>query len=309
MRLVVVTGAGSGIGRATAQRFAKQGSTVVVSDINVETGTQTVELISTSGGTAVFRRLDVADVADWEAFAAWVCDELGVPDVVVNNAGILIGGGFLEQTGADWRRMIAINLMSPLVGSRLFAQRMVDAGTRGHIVNICSVGAFLPTGISPSYVTAKAGAWFGTQALRVELAPHHIGVSAICPGLIRTNLATNGSRGGVTDAESASWAAKLGSGHRFVGRSPNRVAFAVTQAVRFDLATVPVGLEAWLGWYLSRLSPGALRSMTRLLRMDLADHGVELVGRIFGRNLDASADTTALSAGTPTTGAQARGSK
>ncbi len=306
MTLVVVTGAGSGIGRATAQRFAKQGANVVVSDINTETGTETVGLIRNGGGRAFFRRLDVADIEDWEAFTTWVCEEHGVPDVVVNNAGILIAGGFLEQTGADWRRMIAINLMSPLVGSRLFGQRMVDAGTRGHIVNICSVGAFLPTGFAPSYVTAKAGAWFGTQALRVELAPYKIGVSAICPGLIRTNLAANGSRGGVSDAESASWAAKLGSGHRFIGRSPNRVAFAVTQAVRWNVATVPVGAEAWLGWYLSRLSPGLLRAGSGLLRMGLADFATDLSGKVFGRNLDAAVSSTTSQ---PSTSPVVKGSK
>lgn len=309
MTLVVVTGAGSGIGRATAQRFAKQGATVVVSDIDIRTGTRTAELIATAGGTAVFRHLDVADVADWGAFTTWVCDELGVPDVVVNNAGILIAGGFVEQTGADWRRMIAINLMSPLIGSRLFGQRMVDAGTRGHIVNICSVGAFLPTGVAPSYVTAKAGAWFGTQALRVELAPQGIGVSAICPGLIRTGLAGNGSRSGVSVAENDRWTAKLGSGQRFIGRSPNRVAFAVTHAVRFNLATVPVGLEAWLGWYLSRLSPAAMRFLMTLGRMDLAELGVELSGRIFGSNVGASADTSARRASALTIGTAAKGSK
>lgn len=306
MTLVVVTGAGSGIGRATALRFAKQGSTVVVSDINVETGTETVDLITARGGRAVFRRLDVADIEDWEAFTTWVCEEHGVPDVVVNNAGILIAGGFLEQTGADWRRMIAINLMSPLVGSRLFGQRMVDAGTRGHIVNICSIASFIPNQFAPSYSVAKAGVWLGTQALRSELAPYKIGVSAICPGLIRTNLATNGTRGGVSDAESDSWAAKLGSAHRLIGRSPDRVAFAVTQAVRWNVATVPVGIEAWGGWYLSRLSPGLVRAGSGLLRMGLADLITDLSGKIFGRNLGTAMPlTTAL----PTAGPVSKGSK
>ncbi|MBJ8348993.1 SDR family NAD(P)-dependent oxidoreductase [Antrihabitans sp. YC2-6] len=281
MTLVVVTGAGSGIGRATARRFAKRGATVVVSDINEETGRETTELITAKGGKAVFRRLDVADNDDWEGFADWVCTTHGVPDIVVNNAGILIGGGFLEQTAADWRRMIAINMMSPLLGSRLFAARMIEANRRGNIVNICSVGAFLPTALAPSYVTAKAGAWFGTQALRTELAPHKIGVSAICPGLIRTHLAANGSRGGVGTTESDSWAAKLGSGQRFVGRSPSRVADAIEFAVRWNVATVPVGTEAWVGWWLSRTSPSALRALSGLLPAGLADFGADVSAKIF----------------------------
>ncbi|WP_433662328.1 SDR family NAD(P)-dependent oxidoreductase [Nocardia sp. CA-128927] len=88
MSVTVVTGAGSGIGRATAQRFARKGSTVIVADINEQTGADTVGLIEREGGRAVFRRLDVADVAEWETFADWVCAEHGVPQVVVNNAGM-----------------------------------------------------------------------------------------------------------------------------------------------------------------------------------------------------------------------------
>lgn len=282
MSVTVVTGAGSGIGRATAQRFARKGSLLIVSDINEQTGTETVDLIERAGGRAVFRRLDVADVAEWQTFTDWVCAEHGVPQVVVNNAGILIGGGFLEQTGQDWRRMIAINLMSPLVGSRLFVQRMTEAGVRGHIINICSVGAFLPAAAAPSYVTAKAGAWFGTQALRAEFGPQGIGVSAICPGLIRTSLAANGSRGGADKQDSSAWAARLGGVHRHLGRSPDRVAAAIDRAVRWNLSTVPVGIEAWAGWYLYRLSPGVMRGLTGLFTVSFIDAATEQVSKVLG---------------------------
>ena len=86
MAVTVVTGAGSGIGRATALRFARNGFEVVVADINEQTGKETVDLIQDAGGRAVFRRLDVADLTDWEDFTDRVCAEHGVPDVVVNNA-------------------------------------------------------------------------------------------------------------------------------------------------------------------------------------------------------------------------------
>lgn len=282
MPVTVVTGAGSGIGRATAMRFARNGSTVVVADINEQTGHETVELIRKTGGQAVFRRLDVGDVADWEDFTDWVCAEYGVPGIVVNNAGILIGGGFLEQTNADWRRMIQINMMSPLVGSRLFVERMTRTGVLGHIVNVCSAGAFMPTSIAPSYVVAKAGAWLGTQALRAEFGGKGIGVSAICPGLIRTSLAANGPRGGVGDSANLAWTAKLAGWHRHVGRSPDRVAGAIDRAVRWNLSSVPVGIEAWIGWYLYRLSPSAARGLYGLLTMSVLDEGINLSAKVFG---------------------------
>lgn len=281
MTVVVVTGAGSGIGRATARRFARRGATVIVSDINEATGNETVDAIRAKGGNTIFRHLDVGDVEDWEAFVAWTCAEFGVPEIVVNNAGILIGGRFLEQSGEDWRRMVQINLMSPLIGSRLFVERMVDAGSRGHIVNVSSAGAFLPTSVAPSYVTAKAAVWFGSQALRSEFGNQGIGVSVICPGIIRTNLAANGTRSG-TEQESRAWTTQLAAGQRIWVRSPERVAAAVERAVRFNLATIPVGFEAWLLWALYRLSPGLVRGASSAVQMSAVDQLVEFSGKMLG---------------------------
>ncbi|NNH68315.1 SDR family NAD(P)-dependent oxidoreductase [Nocardia uniformis] len=282
MTVTVVTGAGSGIGRASALRFAAKGATVIVADIDERGGNETVTRIRAAGGRAEFRQLDVADAAAWEEFAERIVQDHGVPDVVVNNAGILISGGFLEQSGDDWRRMIAINMMGPLFGSRVFVQRMVDAGKRGAIVNICSVGAFLPTPLAPSYVTAKAGAWMGTQALRAEYAGQGIRVSAVCPGLINTELSANGTRAGADTSSAADWAAKLARGQQVFGRSPDRVAAAVDRAIRWNLATVPVGVEAWAGWYLSRLAPGVMRGVTGLAQMPLAEKVVQMSGRVLG---------------------------
>ncbi|MDO3650657.1 SDR family NAD(P)-dependent oxidoreductase [Nocardia mangyaensis] len=282
MTVAVITGAGSGIGRASALRFAAKGATVIVAEIDVYGGNETVARVRAAGGRAEFQLLDVADADGWEEFAERIVRDHGVPDVVVNNAGILISGGFLEHSGDDWRRMIAINMMGPLFGSRAFVQRMVDAGKRGAIVNICSVGAFLPTPLGPSYVTAKAGAWMGTQALRAEYAGQGIRVSAVCPGLINTELSANGTRAGADNSSGADWAAKLARGQQVFGRSPDRVAAAIERAIRWNLATVPVGVEAWAGWYLSRLAPGVLRGVTGLAQMPLAEKVVQMSGRVLG---------------------------
>ncbi|AFU01846.1 SDR family NAD(P)-dependent oxidoreductase [Nocardia brasiliensis] len=282
MTVVVVTGAGSGIGRAISLRFAGRGATVLVADIDECGGKETVALVRAAGGRAEFSPLDVSDATALAEFAARVARDHGVPDVVVNNAGILISGGFLEQSGDDWRRMIAINMLGPLLGSRLFVQQMVEAGKHGAIVNICSVGAFLPTSLAPSYVTAKAGAWMGTQALRAEFADRGIRVSAVCPGLIDTELSANGTLAGADARATADWGAKLARGQRIFGRSPDRVAAAVERAVRWNLSTVPVGVEAWAGWYLARLSPGVLRGLSGLAQMPLAEKAVELSDRVLG---------------------------
>src|SRR5437899_2118278 len=122
--LVVVTGAGSGIGRATAQRFARDGAQVIVADIDEDSAEQTVALIEASGGSAYGYCLDVADAAAWEAFAAGVRADHGVPDVLVNNAGILTSGSFLDHSAEDWERIVAINLLGVVHGCRVFGKQM-----------------------------------------------------------------------------------------------------------------------------------------------------------------------------------------
>jgi NAD(P)-dependent dehydrogenase (short-subunit alcohol dehydrogenase family) len=105
-RLVVVTGAGSGIGRAIAARCGRAGAQVIVADIDEPAAQRTVEEIEAAGGRAYAYRLDVADAGAWEGFAAGVRDDHGVPDVVVNNAGILISGSFLDHGPEDWERIV-----------------------------------------------------------------------------------------------------------------------------------------------------------------------------------------------------------
>jgi short-subunit dehydrogenase len=126
---------------------------------------------------------------------------------------------------------------------------------------------------------AKQGAWFGTQALRAEFGRQGIGVSAICPGLIDTNLSANGTRSGVDNLTGTTWTNKLSRGQHFLGRSPDHVAAAIERGMRWNLSTVPVGLEAWLGWYLYRLSPGLSRGLMSLGRMSLAERVVDLGAR------------------------------
>src|SRR5215831_11234426 len=190
-KLVVVTGAGSGIGRATALGFAANGARIVAADLDLAAATSVSELITARGGAAHARQADVSAAADMERFANWVRTEVGVPDVVVNNAGIAIVGPLLAHTEEDWTRIIGVNLLGVARGCRLFGAQMVQRGTGGHLVNIASAASFAPTAVLPAYSATKAAVRMLSECLRAELASAGIGVTAICPGFTSTAIASS----------------------------------------------------------------------------------------------------------------------
>lgn len=265
---VVVTGAGSGIGRAVAKRFAKLGAHVVASDIDVDAAQATAAMIRGSGGKASPVRLDVTKPDEWTAFAGDVLAEYGPTDVLVNNAGILVSGPFLELSPADWERQLGVNLMGVVYGCRAFGAQMVERGA-GHIVNIASAAAFTPTPVLAPYSVSKAGVKMLTECLRLELGPKGVGVSAVCPGVINTNIGEHATTVGVDQELLDRGKAlvrqlqELGEKLPLAPMSPDLVARAAVRAVRFDLAVVPVRSEAWLGYFMLRIAPGVNRRMTQ----------------------------------------------
>ncbi|MFE4460595.1 SDR family NAD(P)-dependent oxidoreductase [Nocardia tengchongensis] len=285
-RLVVVTGAGSGIGRATALRFARMGSQVIVTDIDKDAALSTMALIQAGGRRAVATQLDVTDPHAWAGFARDVHADHGVPDVLVNNAGILVSGAFLDLEPEDWARQLDVNLLGVVHGCRSFGRLMIDEGKRGHIVNIASAAAFTPTPVMSAYSVSKAGVKMLSECLRLELAPKGVGVSAICPGVINTNIARHAVAVGVDPRlvergqQLTEQIQALAERLPFSPMSPDLVARAVVRAIRYDLAVVPVRTEAWLGYFMLRLAPGVNRRMTQPLSMDRIQAVGELV---FGR--------------------------
>ncbi|MFH5229343.1 SDR family NAD(P)-dependent oxidoreductase [Antrihabitans spumae] len=267
--LVVVTGAGSGIGRATAIRFAKNGAHVIVSDLDLDAALATTAMIRAQGHTASASRLDVTKPDEWETFARDVLADHGVVDVLVNNAGMLVGGAFLDLTPADWDRQLSVNLMGVVHGCRVFGSQMIERGEGGHIVNIASAAAFTPTPVMSPYSVSKAGVKMLTECLRLEFGPKGIGVSAICPGVINTNIGQNSITVGV-DSELVERGKQISKQIQefaerlpFSPMSPDLVARAAVRAVRFDLAVVPVRTEAWLGYFMLRIAPGINRRIAQ----------------------------------------------
>lgn len=264
--LVVVTGSASGIGRATAAAFAAEGARVVVADIDEGGAKRTADEIGADGGEAHVYQVDVADADAMERFAEYVRDTFGVPDVVVNNAGIALAGSLLDMAEEDWARIRAINLDGVYRGCRLFGRMMAERGEGGHLVNVSSVAAFSPTADLAAYGATKAAVLNLSECLRLDLERHGVGVTAICPGVIDTPIAGRTRFVGVPASVADDLRARVSEAVRRRGYPPEKVARAILRAVRDDRPVVPVAPEARVGRTLARVSPAANRAVARLGR-------------------------------------------
>lgn len=189
-KVAIITGAGSGIGKATALLFAKEGAKVVVSDISEKNGDSVVEEIKKAGGEAFFVKADSSKAEDNETLVKQTLDKYGALDIAVNNAGI---GGSLGLTGEypidGWQKVIDINLSGVFYGLRYQIPAMLPKG--GSIVNIASILGQAGTKYSPAYVAAKHGVVGLTKAAALEYADKKIRINSVGPGYIKTPLVVN----------------------------------------------------------------------------------------------------------------------
>ena len=257
--LVVVTGAGSGIGRATAAAFAAGGATVVCADIDVEAAEKTAALCAETGGTGRAEHCDVTDAAALAALA----ERTGPVDVLVNNAGVGMTGRFADMTVDDWRWIRSVNLDGVVHACAAFGPGMI-ARRSGQVINVSSGLGYTMRATEGAYVTTKAAVLALSRCLRADWAPHGVGVTVICPGFINTSIV--GSTRYLGDRADAGTRNRIeqifGRGH-----PPETVARAIVAAAEHNPAVVPVGWEARLGWHLNRITPLVVQD--RLARLNV----------------------------------------
>jgi NAD(P)-dependent dehydrogenase (short-subunit alcohol dehydrogenase family) len=252
-KLALVTGAASGIGRETALAFARAGADVVVCDVNEPGVEETAAAARALGRTAFARRIDVASREEMRAFAAEVHREHEAVDVLVNNAGVGLGGGFLDTSLEDWGWVLSINLWGVIHGCHFFLPAMVARGRGGHVVNVSSAAGLVATAPLAAYSTTKFAVFGLSEALRDELHAHRIGVTAVCPGIINTPITASARMRGRVATDEAR--ARLVAAYQRRNYGPERVAAAIVKAVARNRPVVPVSPEAWILYFMKRLSP------------------------------------------------------
>ncbi len=262
---VVITGAASGIGRATASAFARLGAHLYLCDVDAaRLATAAAELTaegSPHGATvALAEQVDVADRQAMERFAAAVHAHTDAADVLVNNAGVAFAGRFLETSLDDFDWVMGVNLRGVVHGCHFFAPKMALRG-RGQIVNVSSLLGFWGAPQVSAYVASKFAVLGFSQSLRTELSRHRVGVTAICPGMIATSIVDSARFG----SEAHDRRGKVVELFQKRGATPARVAAAIVAAAAANPAMRPVSFDSWLMYAMTRLAPGLRERVGRFL--------------------------------------------
>ncbi len=267
----LVTGAGSGIGRATAELLARRGADLIICDIDEGRLGRAADELRALGRKVTARRVDVASAEAMEAFAAEVSADIGSLDILMNNAGVGVAGSLVETPIEDWNWAIGINILGVVNGCRLFVPAMVASGRPGHVINLASAAGYTPVPGLSTYGATKFAVLGLSQALRMELTGTKIGVTAVCPGVINTDIV----RASRVHGELATEASRQRAIDSYVKRDygPERVARNILKAVGRNRAVAPVSPEAWLMYYGMRLFPGLCRRLNVKLQNRVTEAG------------------------------------
>ncbi len=262
-RVALVTGAASGIGRATAHELAQAGAQLILCDID-KSALQSVAIeISKKSRCLLAEQVDVSNLKEMTDFAAAVHHQIPAVDILVNNAGVGLTGGILDTSLENWQWIVSINLWGVIYGCHLFVPKMLENKRGGHIVNVASVLGYFGAAHLLGYVTTKFAVLGFAESLRAELREHGIGVSAICPGAIRTNIIANTRFPGAADSDATR--DRFASLYRRRNYTPEKVAKAIVSAITRNRAVVPVSPEAWGMYHLKRYFPRLSQEIGRLI--------------------------------------------
>ncbi|RMG78154.1 MAG: glucose 1-dehydrogenase [Chloroflexi bacterium] len=187
-KVAVITGAAQGIGKAIATRFAAEGASVVIGDINLPLAEETAASINAQGGTAVVVHADVSIRAQVEELVSTAIERFGQLDIMVNNAGIIIRNSVLETSEEDWNRVFSVNVNGTFFGTVAAARHMVERGGGGHILNLASPNAIIGAYNRSCYAATKGAIESYTRCCAVELGQYGIQVNAIAPGFTATEI-------------------------------------------------------------------------------------------------------------------------
>ena len=256
-RIVAITGAGSGIGREPALLCARRGAHLALCDINDAAVGETADAARRLGRDVMTRRVDVSDPEQMTAFADATFSHFGGVDIVVNNAGVGLVGGFLDTSLKDWDWLVSINLMGVVHGCDAFIPAMINSGCGGQVVNVSSAAGLLANPQLSAYSATKFAVLGLSEALRTELQPHGIGVTAICPGVINTAITTASPIRGTGDADARRQ--RLAATYKKRGYTPERAAHNILRAVGRNRAVAPIAAEAHAMYVLSRVAPPLAR--------------------------------------------------
>lgn len=256
-KTALVTGAGSGIGRATALAIARRGANLFLCDIDEEGLAETQRSARELGRDVLARRVDVASAEAMRGFADEIHQRVPAVDLLVNNAGVALGAEFVDTSLEDWERLLGVNLRGVIHGCHFFVPPMLRSGRGGHVVNIASAAGFTATETLTAYCTTKFGVVGLSECLHAELARHGIGVTCICPGFIDTPILSHAPLRGALDTPAAR--SRMAEALRARGYGPERVAENLLRAVGRNRLIAPITPEAWVLYFGKRLAPGLLR--------------------------------------------------
>jgi 2,5-dichloro-2,5-cyclohexadiene-1,4-diol dehydrogenase 2 len=241
-KVALISGGASGLGEAQAMLYAREGATVMIGDLQEALGAAVVVKIAEAGGTAAFTRLDVTDLASWQAAVALTRKTFGKLTTLVNNAGIFHPGGIIDETPEGWARMVAVNQTGVFYGMKAGAPELVKARTGSAIVNISSLYGLIGSPGAISYHASKAAVRVMGKGAALEFVKQGVRVNTIFPGQIRTPIL-----GDITPEQDAAIKASIPMG--IVG-DPMDIAHA-SLFLASDEARYITGAELWVdgGWY------------------------------------------------------------